>query len=155
MLNNKRGQVGETITWAVATVIIIVVLIVSVFISSAAGNNSKKLSIIDEKRDFIMAKSVVNFLNENSDILKKAVKEKNYNGFRNKLETFLEGLSSRKRSLDRGWNIEFVNVDSGEKFRVVKSSSRYVNKNSFFDMDLKINFEEIKLYIWEECFEKC
>jgi len=33
--NNKRAQVGESITWVVATIILIVVLIIFVYVASA------------------------------------------------------------------------------------------------------------------------
>lgn len=37
MLNNKKAEIGETITWLVATVIIIVVLIIFVYASNVLG----------------------------------------------------------------------------------------------------------------------
>lgn len=33
MLNNKRAQVGETVTWIIATIILIAILIIFLFIS--------------------------------------------------------------------------------------------------------------------------
>lgn len=35
MLNNKRAQVGESITWIVATIILIVILIIFIYASVA------------------------------------------------------------------------------------------------------------------------
>jgi len=35
MLNNKKGQIGESITWVVATIILIVILIVFIYSSIA------------------------------------------------------------------------------------------------------------------------
>ena len=37
MLNCKRGEIGETMTWVVATVIIVVLLIIFVYASNALG----------------------------------------------------------------------------------------------------------------------
>lgn len=33
MLNNKRAQVGETVTWIIATIVLIAILIIFLFIS--------------------------------------------------------------------------------------------------------------------------
>ena len=38
MLNKKRGQVSDTITWIVATIIIVVILLIFVFASSVLAN---------------------------------------------------------------------------------------------------------------------
>lgn len=35
MLNNKKAQVGETITWVIATIVLIAILIVFIFTSLA------------------------------------------------------------------------------------------------------------------------
>ncbi|MDP2628750.1 MAG: hypothetical protein Q8P15_02545 [Nanoarchaeota archaeon] len=40
---NKNGQIGETMTWVVATLIIIVILAISIFISSFYPGKSKKI----------------------------------------------------------------------------------------------------------------
>lgn len=41
MLNNKKGEIGESITWVVATVIIIVVLTIFIIASNILGGFSK------------------------------------------------------------------------------------------------------------------
>ena len=73
MLGNKKGQIAETMTWTVATIIIIVTLIVSIFLSSkiAEANDliysPKKILESDYKRtgDLVMEKSIfVYFLSE-------------------------------------------------------------------------------------------
>ena len=40
---NKKGQIGETMTWVVATIIIIIILAISIFISSFYLGKSKKI----------------------------------------------------------------------------------------------------------------
>jgi len=155
---NKKGQIGETITWTVATIVIIVILIVGVVISSASGKSSKEVNVIDEKRDFLMTKSFVNFLTQdnNFDIIKEAVKEEKYENFETKFKPFLESLSTEKEDVEkeRGWNIQLV-VDNKEKFNIITSRSRDVNQNSFFDMNFLFDSNKVKLIFWEECFEKC
>ncbi len=44
MLNNNRGQIAETITWVVATMIVVVTLIVFIFISTTLS----KGKVLDE-----------------------------------------------------------------------------------------------------------
>jgi hypothetical protein len=35
MLSNKKGQIGETITWAIATIVLVVILIIFIYASVA------------------------------------------------------------------------------------------------------------------------
>ena len=61
MLNNKnKGQIGETMTWVVATIIIVVILIISVYAASLLANTRKTLSFQKEevKSDLLMEKSL-------------------------------------------------------------------------------------------------
>jgi biopolymer transport protein ExbD len=50
MLNNRKGQVGESITWVIATIVVIVLLIIFVYASIVLSEfkslkvNSKKIS---------------------------------------------------------------------------------------------------------------
>jgi hypothetical protein len=68
MLNNKnRGQIGETMTWVVATIVIIAILIISVYAASLLANTKKTLSYQKEKResDFLMEKSLFAYFSVN------------------------------------------------------------------------------------------
>jgi uncharacterized protein YpmB len=38
MLNNKKAQVGESITWVIATIILIILLIISIYASIALAS---------------------------------------------------------------------------------------------------------------------
>jgi len=53
---NKKAQLGETMTWIVATLIIIIVLAISISVTSL--NSGKKKIIIFEKSDLYAVKSV-------------------------------------------------------------------------------------------------
>lgn len=60
MLNNKSGQIAETITWVVATVIIVVTLIVFIFISVSLSE-AKDLSLnnaVAKVGDFLISDEV-------------------------------------------------------------------------------------------------
>lgn len=58
--SSKRGQIGETITWVVATIIIVVILIISVYAASLLANTRKTLSYQKEEieGDLLMEKSL-------------------------------------------------------------------------------------------------
>jgi hypothetical protein len=61
---NKRAQVGETMTWAVATVIIVVIILISVYLSSilkTASGNTKMISVASTS-DIFAEKSLAAFL---------------------------------------------------------------------------------------------
>lgn len=55
MLNNKSGQIAETVTWVVATVIIVVTLIVFIFISVQMSNakNLTPSKVVGKIGDFL------------------------------------------------------------------------------------------------------
>jgi len=48
MLNNKRAQVGESITWVVATIILVIVLIIFVYVASALAK-VKEIKLTDSE----------------------------------------------------------------------------------------------------------
>lgn len=51
-MKNKRAQVGETVTWVIATIILIIVLIVFIFISSTlAKTKSLKVNLKVDSED--------------------------------------------------------------------------------------------------------
>ncbi len=58
---NKKGEIGETITWFVATVIIIVILLISIFIVSVGPFTHKEFKVCNE-RDLLVTKSLTSYL---------------------------------------------------------------------------------------------
>lgn len=50
MLSNKKAQIGETLTWVVATIIIVVVLLIFIYVSIALGK-SKAVDTIKIKTE--------------------------------------------------------------------------------------------------------
>lgn len=58
--SNRRGQVAETTTWIVATLIVVVIITVSVFLASLVGQ-SKTLPV-REKIDLFAKKSMISYL---------------------------------------------------------------------------------------------
>lgn len=75
--SSKRGQIGETMTWVIATIIIVVILIISVYAASLLANTRKTLSYQKEKieSDLLMEKSLFAYFSTN-DIKKNLIYDK-------------------------------------------------------------------------------
>ena len=62
-MHNKKAQIGETLTWVVATLIIIVVLTFSIFIAGIYFEEGKNLkSSFFKSRDVLASKSMFSYL---------------------------------------------------------------------------------------------
>jgi len=58
-IRNRKAQIGETMTWVVATLIIIVILIISVYASFLLAQTRKKIFVETEREDdLLMEKSL-------------------------------------------------------------------------------------------------
>ncbi len=65
---NKKAQIGETMTWVIATIVIIVILVFSIFISSFIGRGRDKMfPATGDFRNLIEAKSISGFLLTEND----------------------------------------------------------------------------------------
>jgi len=60
MFDNRKAQIGETMTWVVATIIIIAVLIISIYAASLLANTKVIIPYQKEKKDgdLLMEKSL-------------------------------------------------------------------------------------------------
>ena len=81
MLRDNKAQVGETMTWIVATLVIIVILSVSVFIVSTLTKNplfgNNRIFKSERKADLIATKSLVHYLlSDENGILYDKLKNK-------------------------------------------------------------------------------
>lgn len=63
-MKDKKAQIGETMTWVIATIIIVVILIVSIFITSILGivGSPKEYRTIGMKPDLVPIKSLTSYL---------------------------------------------------------------------------------------------
>ena len=88
MHNKKRGQIGDTITWVVATVIIVLILAVSLFASEFAFGKSKDLSFL-KTTDTLVSKSLFSYLltkdSEGDNVYNQIKKQENLNEFNGNL----------------------------------------------------------------------
>lgn len=71
---NRKGQVGEIITWVVATVIIVVILILFVYASSILAQKTKVIKVKSLKIDF---KEDVDLLETKTEIVYLLSSDKN------------------------------------------------------------------------------
>ena len=84
---NRNAQIGETITWVVATLIIIVVLAFSIFISSFYFSKDKSVSFSGGS-DLLASKSMFSYLLTSSDggmVYDQLKEEDNLNEFNGNL----------------------------------------------------------------------
>ncbi len=90
---NKRGQIGETMTWVVATIIIIVILTLSVFIAGGS-DRAKKVAGLDKTvknipgMDKSISKSLFSYLltKKNQEIIFNQIKQSgDFNSLNGKL----------------------------------------------------------------------
>jgi len=72
MINYKKGQIGSTLTWIVATIIVVVILGIFIYASDilaeGKGVDTSSVSPLDEKTgDLFAAKSLSAYLISNAD----------------------------------------------------------------------------------------
>jgi len=72
---NQKAQIGETITWLVATIVIIIILSFSVFVAIPVGKSMKFES--KRKSDLLATKSLTSYLltKEGTDIIYNNLKK--------------------------------------------------------------------------------
>jgi len=127
MFSNKRGQIGETMTWVVATIIIIVILGIAIFIvSSSPFKGVKKLESKNIKADLLVTKSLLGYLST----------ENNYNEL-NSNGDFNEGNCELIKSILRLSQNDY----SLERFAGIHENDKLINKESTcFEYSL-LNYE--------------
>lgn len=64
MLNSKKAQIGETVTWVVATLIIIAVLVIFIIISVALG----KTKNLTSNRNVDVGNSAIDLIKTKTEI---------------------------------------------------------------------------------------
>ena len=86
--SSKRGQMGETITWVVATLIIVVILAVSLLVSSLILGDEKSLGFL-KTTDVLASKSLFSYLltkdREGNNVHTQLKNQENLNEFNGNL----------------------------------------------------------------------
>ena len=88
-LKDKRSQIGETMTWVVATVIIIIILSISIFIATSYLGKNKGTDFLSRRSDLLASESFFAYLlTENSEgqtVHEQLKNEENLNDFNGNL----------------------------------------------------------------------
>lgn len=126
--NNKKAQVGETMTWLIATIVIIVMLVFSIFITSAIGKNKtyKKFSL-NKGQDILATKSLMGYLltknNQGVIVYEQLKSEQDLNEFNGNL-----ALNIFKEFYEKDYGFAGSGIWLG-----VGSAGFQIRKNKFFD----------------------
>lgn len=148
---NHKAQVGETMTWVVATIVIVVVLSFSILISINIFDD--KEFGVERKTDLLATKSLTGFLagQSNLELIKNSVQSGDYDNLENKFKPFLESLSIYDAV---GWNLE-IYVDNDKKHDVITKDIFGFYRECETDFDLLLDSKKIKLKFWEESQGGC
>ncbi len=136
MLNKKNGQIAETITWIVATVIIILILAASLLISSLSIGNKKDIGFV-KTTDTLASKSLFSYLltkdAEGIAIYGQLKNQENLNEFNGNLG---------KTIFEEFYGGEYVNVWLG----IINTQSFKGEKNDYFgEKPADTKFENTKV----------
>jgi len=105
---NKKAQVGETITWIVATLIIIVILYFSIFIANFYVGSSKKVGV--SSVDYVAWKSMTSYVLFDKDgkkVYNQLLEDGNLNEFNGNL-----GLNIFDKLYGKDYSAIWLGVDS-------------------------------------------
>ena len=60
--NKKRGQVAETVTWLVATIVILVILSIAIYTASALSKTNRAVTVSADDSPILLKKSLYGYL---------------------------------------------------------------------------------------------
>lgn len=138
----NRGQIGETLTWIVVTLIIILILSISIFVvSSSDFFKGERTFEVNKEADLLTTKSLTSFVMKNKDFVKNSVETNDYGVLEERFRPFLEDLQIIGDI--HGWNLR-VYVGDEEKAKIIThnilGSYCYYKTNLFFDSQIKLEF---------------
>ena len=163
MLDNKKAQLGDTMTWVVATLVIIVVLGILVFVTIGISGN-KSIYLDDKEKDFIATKSIRNFLSNDVNVgfMEKTLIDKNDKFFEEKVKKLLEILpTSTKNGIGSfgDWDFQLYTLEGTEKRFIIfdiKLKQTIPTGMDLDSFDTKISFKEkLNLKFSNLCLIKC
>ncbi len=148
-IQNRKGQIAQTMNWVVATIIIVIVLTISFFVVTKGETGQWILP--DKQKDFVATKSIVNFVDINSNLIEDSIVSGNYSDFDKKFNPFLWNLSvvacdniCRYRG---AWNLRFEGKVFAEHDIILYSLG---DKDLYYvDFIFPIKDKQIKLKFWE------
>ncbi len=150
---NKKAQVGETITWVVATLVIVVILTAGIFLASVAGifKNSRQVEFY-ESSSRIPLKSFYNYLltEKNGNVIFDGLKsEGDFNEVNgNFAKKIFEGIYGDYVDVWVGFNFEGFGIRKNDYFggRPVNLRGGDINQRSVDYLSKEIYVDENKFF---------
>jgi hypothetical protein len=146
-MRNKKAQIGETMTWVIATIIIIVILIFSIFITSILGvtGSHKEYKSIGTKPDLIPVKSLTSYLltkdNSGQKVFDQLKNEENLNEFNGNLALkifnyfYLLNYAQVWMGINKDFSLDLENDYFGSRNTLYGGSSTlYVDFTEFINL---------------------
>ena len=151
-MSSKKAQVGETMTWVVATIIIVIILIVSIFVSTAYLGGGKNVNFF-KRTDVLASKSLFSYLltkdSEGNQVYNQLKNEENLNEFNGNLgmEIFKEFYGEEYEDVWLGiiLNRTFIPAKSNNYFGNKPTGVRAVGETSASSRFVSSISEKIKL----------
>jgi len=152
---NKKAQIGETMTWMVATLVIIVILAISIFIVSVYSRKGGKTSVVlpDKAKRFVAVKSITGFVSNENNLnqIFLSIDNNNYGDLKKNMKKFFNSLAHFDDGF-RKWNFK-LEVNGKQKLEVLSEglghSATHKSDEIIFPLD-KIS-QGVKLIFWETC----
>tara|TARA_Y100000296_G_C4991548_1_gene165647 strand:+ start:92 stop:535 length:444 start_codon:yes stop_codon:yes gene_type:complete len=146
MLDNKKAQIGDTMTWVVATLVIIVVLGILVF-ATYGVSNSKEIRLFDKEKDFIATISITNFLSDENNV--KTLENFESESSQLKIKKFLDLIPAGTR-YKGDWALK---IEKGGNSEIMKPYLAFGALPDFFEVEFEKG--DFKLNFWAECPTTC
>ena len=149
---DRKAQIGETVTWMVATIVIVLVLAISILATTFIINPDKKITFSEDKqKDLVASKSITSFLENDKNV--ELLKNKDYDTFEQQVKSLLEELPKPSVGGVGDWNFELYDGDEKKieiyNYRLVTNAGQYNN----FDTSFLLG--QTKLRFWLECQGIC
>ncbi|MEX2017199.1 MAG: hypothetical protein WD876_01890 [Candidatus Pacearchaeota archaeon] len=141
-IKNKNGQIGEGLTWVVATIIIIIILVFSIFVTSFYVSDQKTVDS-NAFGDFHTQKSLIGYLLTKQPggemVYSKIKTDENLDNFNGNLAVkIFKGLYENEYS---GMWVGFVEINSWPEGRI---GNDYFDRTSLIALDEKLIYFIIK-----------
>ena len=159
-IENKRAQIGETMTWVVATLIILAVIIISVVITSTVfSGKEKNFESYDEEKDYVATKSVLNFLSneKNLELIKKTAESGDEDALKKSIEPLLKSMRWEIPGKEYAWNFRMEYKSKEYEIINLGLASQNIDNidTNTLSFSIPYNGEIIKLEFWERCSKGC
>ena len=148
MLDKNRGQVGESVTWIVATLIIVIILTISILLTKFVVNPEKITTYSTDRQENMVAMSSITSFLESKDT-QQLLAQKDYPNLKIKVSKFLQTLPHPPAYTNWGWNFQLTDGNQSINIQNLEVPGNY----DYFDNTFIFN--SIKLRFWLICEGNC